>query len=388
MQKILAILLLGFVLKIQAQDSLNFFKPNILSNHPLGIFTSRINHNFKYKPTKKSISFNISRGNVWLPHVENRLVNSQADREHLNNYVWHRRIWQMDSLGITNYKSRSMQADGIISTYLLTFKSPLSKKIDIHSNIRLNSLTGGKVPVALLTSDEFIEWFHSNIAGGEDAFGRKTAPFGKAGIKYSDINNNEINLKNNDLLISEISNYINYYPNRIFKGLSFNLSALTSVSQMNKKWHFDLGFSGSAIKQFQYKKNWLDWGISSGLLLPSVFQEQAVIINNLNYLFSFESHWNYVIPTKNNHQWILGLNFHMQSNFHTRAENDYNVIYGAGNTSHDHYGVSHLNRWLQGWSMIVGRNWKNWSVHTYLREDFWVDNAPDAQVGWGIQRVF
>ena len=294
----------------------------------------------------------------------------------------------MDSLGITDYKSRSMQADGIISTYLLSFKSPLSETFDFNTNIRFNGLTGGDVPVSLLTSDELIEWFHSNIAGGEDAFGRKTAPFGEALIKYSDVNNNELIVEKNDFLISEISNYINYYPKWTFKGASFNFSGLTSISKLNKKWYFDLGFAGSAIKRFNHKKNWLDWGISSGLMFPSIFQEQTVIINNVGALFSLESHWNYVIPTKNNHQWVFGLNFHMQSNSHTLKENEYNVIYGAGNTSHDHYGVSHLNRWLQGWSMIIGRNWKDWSIHTYLREDFWVDNAPDAQVGWGFQRKF
>lgn len=371
-----------------AHETLNFFKPYILSNHPLGIFTSRVNHNFNFKPSLFLVEFSISRGNVWLPPVESRLPNSNTDREFLSNHVWHRRNWQMENSSITDYKSRSMFADGVFSSYYLSFKSPLNSFFDIHSNVRINSLSGGKLPYSLLTSDEAIEWFHSNIAGGEDAFGRKRTGYGNALLEYKDVNNNRISLKENSFLMSEISTYLNFYPNYNFKNINFNLSGLTSISQMKKTWYFDLGFSGSAIKHFELKKNQLDWGVSCGILFPSVFQTQKVIINNVNRLFSAETHLNYTIPTKNNDAYVIGLNFHAQSNFHSMNERKYNVIYQDGVTSHDHYGVSHLNRWLNGWTFILGYNWNKTSLNAFFREDFWVDNAPDVQVGWGLQRIF
>jgi hypothetical protein len=78
----------------------------------------------------------------------------------------------------------------------------------------------------------------------------------------------------------------------------------------------------------------------------------------------------------------------MQSNFHSMKERKYNVIYREDVTSHDHHGVSHLTRWISGCTMIVGYDWKKTSINAFFREDFWVDNAPDVQVGWGIQRKF
>ncbi len=300
----LSILLL-FQFCLLSQDSLNFFKPYLLSNHPLGNFTSRVNHNFGYKPGEKAISFTISRGNVWLPKVASILPNQQEDRDFFGEYEWHLRPWEFEQSVITDYKSREIEADGIFSNYFLTFNSPLNKNLEIKSNIRFTSLTGGKIPVSLLTSDEFIEWFHSNIAGGEDAFGRKEQPFGLADLHYKDTENNTFTMQNGDFLVSEISNYFNYYLPSSFNGIHFNFSGLTAASKMNKTWHFDLGFSGSATKKFHFKKNWLDWGLSAGLLLPSVFQEQTVIINNTNRLFSAESHWNYVF-NKEKGQWILG----------------------------------------------------------------------------------
>jgi len=369
-------------------DTLNFFKPYLLSTHPLGIFTSRINHNFNYKPSNYIIEFSLTRGNVWLPNVENKLPNLKSDRDFLSNYVWHHRNWHMERLNIIDYKSRSMHCDGVFSNYYITFKGPLNKKIDFHSNIRFSSLHGGKVPYSLLTSDEAIELFHTNIAGGNDAFGRKRTEYGKALLYYRDVNNNEINLKKGDFLTSEISNYINYYPKFNYRNIYFNLSALTSISQMKKTWYFDLGISGSAVKKFKLNKNYLDWGVSSGILFPSTFQNHKVIINNTNCLFSTEIHLNYEVIRKDKNSFVFGVNYHMQSNFHSMGERQYNVIYHEGVTSHDHFGVSHLNRWLNGWSILLGYNWKKTSINAFFREDLWVDNAPDAQVGWGFQRKF
>lgn len=388
MKKVILFCLVRLSTSVLGNDTLNFFKPYLLSNHPLGVFTSRINHNFNFRPTEYIVEFTISRGNAWLPNVESKLPNSKSDREFLSNYVWHHRNWHMESLNISDYKSRSIYCDGVLSSYYLSFKSPLNKKFDTHTNIRSISLDGGKAPYSLLTSDDAIEWFHSNIAGGDDAFGRKRTDYGNALLSYRDVNNNNISLKNGSFLMSEISNYLNYYPKDNYKNTYFNVSILTSISQIKKTWHFDVGFSGSAVKKFKWNKNYIDWGVSSGILFPSIFQTQKVIINNTNRLFSAETHFNLRLPAKNNNSYILGLNIHMQSNFHSMKERKYHVIYHEGITSHDHYGASHLTRWLSGCTMVLGYNWGKTSLSTFFREDFWVDNAPDVQVGWGIQRKF
>ncbi|MAW65224.1 MAG: hypothetical protein CMD18_03415 [Flavobacteriales bacterium] len=388
MKRLIFLYFLLLKTSVFGNDTLNFFKPYLLSNHPLGVFTSRINHNYNYKPSQYIVEFTISRGNVWLPNVESKLPNLKSDRDFLSNYVWHDRNWQMESLNVSDYNSRLMYCDGVLSTYYLSFKSPLSKLFDFFTNIRSTSLDGGNTPYSLLTNDKAIEWFHSNIAGGNDAFGRNRTEYGNALLSYKDVNNNEITLKNRSFLMSEISSYLNYYPKLNYKNIFFNLSSLTSISQIKKTWHFDVGILGSAVKKFKWNKNYIDWGVSSGILFPSIFQTQKVIINNTNRLFSAETHFNLRIPKKKNNAYILGVNIHMQSNFHSMKERKYNVIYREDVTSHDHHGVSHLTRWTSGCTVIVGYDWKKTSINAFFREDFWVDNAPDVQVGWGIQRKF
>lgn len=315
--KVITILFFLCFGSLTAQDSINFFKPNLLSNHPLGIFTSRINHNFNYQPAKKGFSFTLSRGNVWLPRASSYLPNDTEVRAQFENMVWHYRPAEFRDRNITDYKSREIEVDGVLSTYFLSFNSPLNKRFDFYSNIRFSSLTEGNIPYSLLTSDEIIEWFHSNIAGGDDAFGRKNQPFGNAFFYYKDVNNNEITINNKCFLMSEISNYINYYPRLFTKSFNVNISALTGLSLTNKTWDFDVGASAAIIKSFQFEKNRLDWGVAAGMMFPSVFQDQSVIISNVNSLFSLESHWNYVVVRKSG-EWVVGTNFHMQSSYHLK----------------------------------------------------------------------
>ena len=118
------IFLYFLVLKISVfgNNTLNFLKPYLLSNHPLGIFTSRINHNFNFKPTEYIFELTISRGNVWLPIVESKLANSKSDRDFLSNYVWQHRNWQLESFNISDYKPILMYFDGFLSYFYVFFK--------------------------------------------------------------------------------------------------------------------------------------------------------------------------------------------------------------------------------------------------------------------------
>ena len=54
------ILLAALQFSIRAQnDSTSLFKPYLLSNHPFGMFTSRINHNFNLQATQKKTSLSV-----------------------------------------------------------------------------------------------------------------------------------------------------------------------------------------------------------------------------------------------------------------------------------------------------------------------------------------
>lgn len=56
------------LMSYEIENTSDIIKPNLLSNHPLGIYISRINHNFKVRsPEKFSFSLDVSSGNVMLP---------------------------------------------------------------------------------------------------------------------------------------------------------------------------------------------------------------------------------------------------------------------------------------------------------------------------------
>ena len=382
------ILLAALQFSVRAQnDSTSLFKPYLLSNHPFGMFTSRINHNFNLQAThKKNISFTISRGNVWLPIATNKVPIHQTDRDILSEYEWHHRNYQITSRNITDFETRTLEADGIFSSYYFQVNQPLADNWDAKFNLKLNSITGGKVPVAFLTSDEVIEWFHSNIAGGNDAFGRKKKAFGLGGFYFQDEDKNEITIDNNSFLLSEISADWNWYPK--IESNDFKSTGLihTGVSKANKTYLFNLGASASAIKRWHLKKRMFDLGVSTGILAPSVFQKMPFDFNNKGWLGSLEIQSSYFFPHKSN-WFITGVNFHGQSSFHKMSERNFNVIESDRLSSHGHMAVSHLNRGIQGWTFVFSYQVKKFTISTFFREDFYVDNAPDVQVGWGFNYV-
>ena len=73
-------------LTAQQRDSITFKNgidnPSLLSTHHFGIFISRINSNFKYRPNKRpQLTFSQSSGNIHLPYGE---ISFQTSRDILN----------------------------------------------------------------------------------------------------------------------------------------------------------------------------------------------------------------------------------------------------------------------------------------------------------------
>ncbi len=384
----LLILTVALQITVRAQnDSTSLFKPYLLSNHPFGMFTSRINHNFSLQATQKqNISFTISRGNVWLPIATNKIPVHQTDRDILSTYEWHHRNYQITSRNITDFQTRTLEADGIFSSYYFQLHQPIANNWDAKFNLKFNSITGGKFPIAFLTSDEAIEWFHSNLAGGHDAFGRRTKTFGLGGFYYQDEDKNEIKLDNNSLFLSEISADWNWYPKTEIKGFKSSTLIHTGVSKADKTYLFNLGGSASIVKQWHLKKRKFDLGVSTGIIAPSVFQKIPFNFNNKRWIGSLEFQSNYFYPHKSN-WFIVGINFHGQSSFHKMNERNFNVIESDRLSSHGHMAVSHLNRGIQGWTFVFSYQVNKFTISTFFREDFLVDNAPDVQVGWGFNYV-
>ena len=365
-------------------DSNSIAKPYLLSNHPFGLFISRINHNFSLNAaTKSSLSFTMSRGNVWLPYAKGKLANNQSDRDFLSQYEWHERNYYAEYNNITDYKTKELDADGLFSSYYFQLKQPLSKSADVSINCRFGSLTGGEMPYSLLTNDEVIEQFHSNLLGGEDPFGRKSRAYGLAGFYYKDVNGKVLQVKKNDFFFNELSADWNYYGKSFIPGVRSIYSAHTGFSKMKQSYLLNTGLAITQLKRFYFKRNFLDVGVAGSVVFPGTFMKMPVEINNNKYLASLEVNCLYLISLKRN-QIGVGINYHLQSPFDKSSESDYFIIESEGISSHGHYAISHLNRPLQGWTLTLSYQLKKWAITTFFREDALVDNAPDIQVGWAI----
>jgi hypothetical protein len=369
-------------------DSINIWKPYLLSNHPLGIFTSRINHNFNsYATSKLQISFTISRGNVWLPEVvSNHLIN-KTDQDFFSEFLWHEKEYHFN-LNPAESKQEILMADGVFSSYYLQVSAPISTKSDFNLSVKANQIVGGQVPYSLLTSDQLLEWFHTNIAGGEDPFGRKLYDFDQNKLFYQDKNGGTISIEDDQVFLTEVSFDTYYYPTFSFlekHNIKMNTGLHTAGSFINSKMNFDLGLASTISKKIHTKKKLtITSGFSGSVLIPNIIKSSKVSINQNKALFSFESQWNFIRKIKPTRDFIFGINYHLQSAFQPTSELDNIVFTGERNVSHWHYAGRSLHIGIQGWSFIFSIRNKNFTYSTFFREDFVVDNAPDFQVGWGI----
>lgn len=362
------------------------FQQNRLSCHPLGIFISRINHNFQSMPAKiSSVSFSIANGNVWLPYVKAYYPINENDISKMSKFVWHEREGNYNK-DQTPAKTMEFESDGIMRYYQLKLNFPIKDKYDFSVSMRSFSLDEGNIPYSTLTSDQFIEWFHSNISGGEDPFARKIYGYNKAGIQYTDKNGKTFEVNTNDFLLTgfEFSSY--YYPDiRVLNQLNIhaNLGLQLGVNTTKVNPSTDLGLNVTFIKQFDFNFGGkIHFGNSCGLLRQKIIRfGQGVEISNNNTLFSTEILLDFMLPLKHNGCFSLATTYFIQNSFNKRADRKYMVLTGERISSHWHYSISHLYRVLTSNYFIATYSKRRVAFSVYAREDLLVDNAPDVQTG-------
>ena len=161
-----------------------------------------------------------------------------------------------------------------------------------------------------------------------------------------------------------------------------------NVSQFNPS--LDLGFNSSLVKKIDFKNS---RELRLGLSISAIYQNllrfgDGVQIRNNNSLLSSEFLLNYIIPTKRDGYFSLALSFHIQSSYNKRGNFETIVLTGERISSHWHYSISHLYKVLSANYLIISYSRGVLAYSFFLREDFSVDNAPDAQVGFGIKVSF
>ena len=201
----------------QERDSLaiknGIDRPSVLATHHFGIFSSRINQNFKITPiTHPTFSVNYTSGNSFHPFVEAYFPKDPTVREQQRQKIWYQRDFNFIDQETTPADYMNIVIDAIIKEFRIDYNFAVSKEHEINISLRSYLITKGKHPFSLFTSDETIEWFHSNVAGGEDPFGRRFYGLNQVNFEYLDRNGRILKLDANDFFIGGIEFNHFYYP--------------------------------------------------------------------------------------------------------------------------------------------------------------------------------
>jgi hypothetical protein len=313
----------------------------------------------------------------------------EVDRMAMRNLVWHEREGSYDKSSPA--RTTEFHADGVMRQYQIRFNFPLSENHEIKVSHRMLSLDPGNVPYSLVTSDQFIEWFHSNISGGEDPFARKVYGLNQAKIRYTDANGKSMHLDNGDFIFSGMDLSYYYYPD--FKLLEerniyshAGLQVGMNLSKVNPS--LDVGLNFAFLKKMKLMKNTKELciGVSGGAMRQKLVRhEDAVDFNNRKYLFSSEWLLEYVKHLDERRYISLATTWFIQSSYNKKRDYDFIVLSGDRITTHWHYAISHLYREITAHSLVLTYAHGNITLWIYIREDLLVDNAPDAQTGMGVR---
>jgi len=360
--------------------------PTVSANHPLGIFITQSQANFGAKQNKHGFNVEYSMGNVWLPEVSAYYPTNDADRAEIERYVWHFRGHK----NLQNPDSISFQADGVLRTYLFSYDIPFKEGHRLSVNAKVYSLDGGKLPFSTISSDRFIEWFHSNIAGGEDPFARKDYAYDKALIRYRDKDGNQLLLKNGAVGLASIAFNYQYqlssaWLNSHAVQLQANAVLGLNFNSFNRSLDFGVGVQG--MKDFRiFKRSLFRIGASGEATHINSFNSNTkVAITDVSWISQFSFFMGWEKALKNQNSLSISTLHQIKTSYLNPEAKDYYALDGDSDVSHWHYAMSHLYNNTFGNSLIVAYRRKAISYNVYLRQDLLIaDNAPDIQTGIGV----
>jgi hypothetical protein len=367
-------------------------KPSILSLHHFGIFSSRINQNFKIKSSANStFTFSYASGNSFHPFVEAYLPKDPAIREEQRKLIWYHRNFQFINQETTPADYMNIVIDAVIKEFRQDIIIPLSNQQELGITLRSYLITKGKYPFSFFTSDESIEWFHSNIAGGEDPYGRRYYGLNRVDFKYTDRNGKVLELNNNDFFISGIELNHFYYPSFLInkkKNLFFNFGTHLGINTSKYNPSLDFGVSANAIKKLVLKNNnEFHFAVGANVLHKNFINFDGVIdLGNNPYLAAFEGDIEFTKYTKKKNYNSFGINYQIQTRYNKLKEADYYKLIGKWKEIHGgwQHGISTLYNNLSYWAFIYTYRNPKFKIILYFKEDLEVNNAPDLQTGFGL----
>lgn len=364
------------------------YKPSIVSTHPYGIFFSRWQGNFQTSPLKEyNLGITLESGNVWSPPITAYIPADEEVRDIARNIPWHNREFRIDVNEI-EAKTIEAQNDGVIKGLRLNLNIPINDISELKVGLRSFLLTNGKFPFSLLTSDDTIEFFHENIAGGDDPFDRQLYPLNEALIYYKDRNNRSMTVENGDFILSGFEFSYYRYPTNFIKGFAFNYGTHLGIntSQFNKS--IDLGASANIIKNFSLKnERSLGIGLSIGGTKNNLIDlsNDNMNFSNNTFIGYLESLFEYNFLSKNKRtRHSFGADFYVQTSLNKKSEFDY-IIPTKNGTSFKSWnsGTSNLYKNNNYWTLMYSIT-RKMTTTFYVQQDLTVNNNPDIQTGVSI----
>jgi hypothetical protein len=381
----------------QHRDSIAFKngieKPSLLATHHFGMFSARINQNFKIAPPKKaSFRFTMESGNNFHPFVETYLPKDESVRQQLSEVVWYSRRFTFIDQATTPAHYMNIVIDAVYKGFRFDFNTRISKHHELGITLRTFLVTKGNYPFSLFTSDESLEWFHSNIAGGEDPFGRKFYGLNQVNVKYTDRNGRVMELQNGDFIFSGIEFNHFYYPEFLSnteKNIHVNFGSHMGINTSQFNPSIDIGISSNIVKKWSLKNNnELRFGFGISALRKNLIDFKEVVdLGNNRYLGSLESMIEFTKYTLLGNYHSFGINYQLQTRYNKKVEASYYYLIGLWNDIHSGWqnGIEKLYQNLSSWNFIYTYGRPSYQVSIYLKEDLRLNNAPDVQTGISIK---
>lgn len=381
----------------QHRDSVAFKngieKPSLLATHHFGMFSARINQNFKIAPPKKaSFRFTMESGNNFHPFVETYLPKDESVRQQLSEVIWYNRRFTFIDQATTPADYMNIVIDAVYKGFRFDFNTRISKHHELGITLRTFLVTKGNYPFSLFTSDESLEWFHSNIAGGEDPFGRKFYGLNQVNVTYTDRNGRVMELQNGDFIFSGIEFNHFYYPEFLSdteKNIHVNFGSHMGVNTSQFNPSIDIGISSNIVKKWTLKNNnELRFGFGISALRKNLINFKEVVdLGNNRYLGSLESMIEFTKYTLLGNYHSFGVNYQLQTRYNKKAEASYYYLIGLWNDIHSGWqnGIEKLYQNLSSWNFIYTYGRPNYQVSIYVKEDLRLNNAPDIQTGISVK---
>lgn len=368
-------------------------KPSLLSTHHFGMFSARINQNFKIAPPKRSsFRFSMESGNNFHPFLETYLPRDETVRQELSQVIWYNRRFTFVDQATTPADYMNIVVDAVFKGFRFDFNTRIAENHELGITLRTYLVTKGNYPFSFFTSDESIEWFHSNIAGGEDPFGRKFYGLNQVNVKYTDRNGRVMELQNGNFIFSGIEFNHFYYPEFLSnpeKNIYVNVGSHLGINTSKFNPSIDLGFSSNVVKKWLLKSsNELRLGIGGGLLRKNAIDFKDVVdLGNNRFLGSFEGMFEYTKYTAKGNYHSFGVNYMFQTRYNKRAEASYYYLIGLWSEIHSGWqnGVEKLYQNLTSWNFIYTYGRPKYQFSIYLKEDLRLNNAPDVQTGISVK---